>query len=262
MAIDEALLRSVAAGAAPALRLYRWSPATLSFGRNQPARGLYDEQAAAARGIAFVRRPTGGQAVLHDEELTYAIVAPVAAIGKPRAAYQRINRALVTALAELGVEAALAGEGGEDSGTGRAAGMPARGDWLEACFRRPERGEVMVAGRKLVGSAQRTEAGTILQHGSILLDGSQAAAEELLIGGAQPDSRPGGGGPNPVPGWTTVAAEVSARPTTQTVVDAVRAGFEKILGITLAPATLSFDEAAAVRVIRPRFESGEWTWRR
>ena len=66
MALDQALLDAVCGGAAPVLRLYRWSPATLSFGRNQPARGLYDPVEAARRGIDFVRRPTGGQAVLHD----------------------------------------------------------------------------------------------------------------------------------------------------------------------------------------------------
>lgn len=262
MAIDQALLRSVSGGASPVLRLYRWSPATLSFGRNQPARGLYDEEAAAARGIAFVRRPTGGQAVLHHEELTYAVVAPVAAIGKPRAAYEWINRALVAALREIGVDAALAGDGGGDPPIRRTGGAPSRNGWLEACFRRPERGEVMVAGRKLIGSAQRREGRTILQHGSILLGGSQAAAEELLVGRARPAPRPGEGAADPAPGWTTVAAELSARPTTQSVVDAVRAEFEEILGTSLAPTTLSFDETAAVRTLRPRFESGGWTWRR
>ncbi|MFW6206236.1 MAG: lipoate--protein ligase family protein, partial [Gemmatimonadota bacterium] len=103
MAVDAALLESVQAGAPPVLRLYRWSPACLSFGRNQPARGRYDRDLAEDRGIDFVRRPTGGQAVLHDDELTYAVIAPVAVIGKPRTAYAAINRALVAALRELGV---------------------------------------------------------------------------------------------------------------------------------------------------------------
>ena len=98
MAVDQALLDAVKAGGAPVLRLYRWDPATLSFGRTQPARGLYDAEAARARAIAFVRRPTGGQAVLHDDELTYAVVAPVPAVGRPREAYRRINAALVEGL--------------------------------------------------------------------------------------------------------------------------------------------------------------------
>lgn len=262
MAIDQALLASVAAGATPVLRLYRWSPATLSFGRNQPARGRYDEGAAAARGIAFVRRPTGGQAVLHDEELTYAVVAPVAALGRPRAAYQRINRALVAALHEIGVDAVLAGDGGDDPSSVREEGTPGRGDWLEACFRRPERGEVMVSGRKLIGSAQRTEARTILQHGSILVAGSQAPAEALLVGGVHKDPRGGARGTEPTPGWTTLAAELTGRPTMRTVVEAVRTGFEHVLGISLAPTSLSFEETTAARALRPRFGSGEWTWRR
>src|SRR5690606_17704432 len=108
MALDHALLESVKAGGPPVLRLYRWDPPTLSFGRNQPARGLYDHAAARARGIAFVRRPTGGQAVLHGDELTYAVVASIGALGKPREAYRRINGALVGGLRELGVGAGLA----------------------------------------------------------------------------------------------------------------------------------------------------------
>lgn len=259
MAVDRALLDSVAAGAPPVLRLYRWAPATLSFGRNQPARGLYDEDAAAAAGIDFVRRPTGGQAVLHDDELTYAVVAPVAVIGKPRVAYQRINSVLVAALRELGVHATLAGNAASSR------------DWSDACFRRPERGEVMVAGRKLVGSAQRTESRTILQHGSILLGGSQSPAEALLRDRRRRDPEGGGAtdpgaGPAPEPGstrgWTTLGEEASSRPSLEAVVRAVTRGFEVVAGISLARTTLDLTETIAVRTLYPHFASGEWTWRR
>ena len=245
MAIDQALLAAVAAGGDPVLRLYRWSSPTLSFGRNQPARGLYDEEAAADRGIAFVRRPTGGQAVLHDDELTYAVVATVGEVGKPRAAYERINEALVATLRALGVEAALAGEGG--------ALTRARGHgWTDACFRRPARGEVVVGGRKLVGSAQRTESRTILQHGSILLGGSQAAAEELLVEGA------GSGGT----GWTTVEAELGRRPSVEAWHGALVSAFETVLGIRLARRQLTVAEESGARELRERFASVDWTWRR
>lgn len=246
MAVDRALLESVAAGAAPVLRLYGWDPPTLSFGRNQPAAGCYDEAAARARGIAFVRRPTGGQAVLHADELTYAVVAPVAAIGKPREAYRRINRALVGALRRLGLEASLA-----------VGARPGAGDrsWLAACFREPAAGEVVVSGRKLVGSAQRCEGRVVLQHGSILVSGTQAAAEELLLDGS-------GAGPSADAGWTTLEAELGRRPSWSELTAAVSAGFAESIGTALAPARLSVEETTRVKDLRVTFASPDWTWRR
>jgi lipoyl(octanoyl) transferase len=252
MAIDAALLHSVRTGGAPVVRLYRWSPACLSFGRNQPARGLYDLPAASRQGIDFVRRPTGGQAVLHDQELTYAVVAQVATIGRPRGAYRRINDALVAGLRSLGLPAALAG-GSEPA----AAAMPV--SWSEACFRRPAAGEVMVGGRKVVGSAQRAESGVILQHGSLLVGGSQAAAEELLLDGSGLGASPAPGGG---PGWTTLETELGARPDWDALVAALTAGFEGALGTSLAPSALLAPEAAEAGRLRERFRSGAWTWRR
>ncbi len=263
MAVDQALLKAAARGGPPSVRLYRWSSPTLSFGRNQPARGLYDTDDAARRGIGLVRRPTGGQAVLHDDELTYAVVAPIPVVGKPRTAYASINGALVEGLRRLGVNADLAGggAGAEEAAGPRAGAGPQSRDWMSACFRRPERGEVVVRGRKLVGSAQRMESRTILQHGSILLGGTQTAAEELLIGsGAEP--KPGGrldaGEPA---GWTTVERELGVRPGLGDVVAAITAGFEAVLDIAQAPSGLTPHEAAAARALRQRFASDSWTWR-
>jgi lipoate-protein ligase A len=170
MAIDQALLESVRDGAPPTLRLYRWTPGCLSFGRNQPARGRYDLAAAAARGIDIVRRPTGGLAVYHDRELTYAVAAPVSVIGKPRAAYRSINRALAVGLRRLGVPVVLVREGS-------AGGVLGSGP----CFHEGAPGEVLAEGKKLVGSAQRCESHTILQHGSLLLEGDQAEVLELAV---------------------------------------------------------------------------------
>lgn len=277
MALDQALLGSVAGGGPPVLRLYSWLPPTLSFGRNQPARGLYDEGRAGERGVAFVRRPTGGQAVLHHQELTYAIAAPVALLGKPRTAYRRINEALVEALRHVGVEAAVVDAGAERSPGDLPRPVPravgSGPSWTDACFRTPEAGEVVVAGRKLVGSAQRTQSRTILQHGSILLGGTQTPAEELLraragdvdpaapvvaadAGGGSGEAAAGG------PGWTTVEAELGHRPEMEALVSGLVTGFEGVLGISLARTTLTFEESIATRGLRLRFASPEWTWRR
>jgi lipoyl(octanoyl) transferase len=264
MAVDAALLESVRAGASPVLRFYRWTPACLSLGRNQPARGRYDIASAARRGIDVVRRPTGGQAVLHDDELTYAVIAPVSAIGRPRAAYAAINRALVAGLRRVGVRATLAGAG-LSPGVGRRGdpGVAAGRDWDAACFRRAERGEVAVEGAKLIGSAQRMEARTILQHGSILVGGSQAVAEELLISSsvsvsssrAAPMTDPGSG-------WTTLERQLAGRPDFAALANAMRAGFAEVLGVGFEEGALTERERAEVDRQRALFASDRWTWRR
>jgi lipoate-protein ligase A len=260
MAIDQALLESVIAGAPPTLRFYRWDPPTLSFGRNQPARGLYDTDRAGARGIAFVRRPTGGQAVLHDDELTYALVAPISVIGRPRSAYVAINRALVAGLRRVGVDALVAAGATLD-----LAGH----DWQAACFRRPARGEVEVGGAKLVGSAQRTESRTILQHGSILIGGSQAPAEDLLavasVGAAAgPWSTPiGRAGTEAGPtGWTTLERELGVRPSADALVTALVHGFRQVLDRPVEEGSLSPAELEAAGRLEARFAADAWTWRR
>ncbi|HSR42176.1 MAG TPA: hypothetical protein VLL48_08395, partial [Longimicrobiales bacterium] len=158
MAADHALARDLPSDQA-VLRLYGWSGPTLSLGRNEPARGRYDPDLARRLGVALVRRPTGGRAVLHHREVTYAVAAPVAPFGGLRSAYRAINAALVRGLARLGVPAGLAGSDAAGGGLAPDAG---------ACFRAPAPGEVVVGGRKLVGSAQVRFGGTLLQHGSIL----------------------------------------------------------------------------------------------
>ena len=244
MAVDQALLEGVAAGHVPVLRFYRWRPACLSFGRNQRARGVYDGERARALGIDVVRRQTGGLAVLHDAELTYAVALPAVAFGGPRATYAAINRALALGLRTLGVAADLAGGARRDQA--RAAFEQAH-----PCFEAPAAGEVVVGGRKLVGSAQRVERRTILQHGSILLDGSQSVVQQLEV----------------VPSTasvaaTTVRAELGAVPGVDALVGALADAFSHVFGISLAPATLAPDEAQRVTMLEPRFAGADWTWRR
>ena len=161
MALDEALLQDAARTGRPTLRLYRWSPPCLSFGRNEPALARYDRAAIDRLGLDVVRRPTGGRAVWHDAELTYAVAAPIAAFGTLAESYRAIHARLAAALRTLGAVAELAPRG-------RAAGV---GDG--PCFATPVGGEVLVNGKKVVGSAQVRHASAFLQHGSILLDGSQ-----------------------------------------------------------------------------------------
>jgi len=166
MALDHAFA-SCAGTTQGVLRLYGWVRPTVSFGRNEPAAGLYSVTAAEARGVDYVRRPSGGRAVLHDREITYSVVAPARALGGARVAYRRINAAVAAALQSLGAEV------GVSEGEGIMA--PDAGP----CFQSPTGGEVVAGGRKLVGSAQARVDGALLQHGSIILSGDQSLLGEL-----------------------------------------------------------------------------------
>lgn len=161
MAVDRALLDLAAEQGAVFLRMYRWDPHCLSFGRHEPARRRYDRDAIAGLGLDCVRRPTGGRAVWHARELTYAVAAPDG-FGTLPAAYQTIHRMLAEAVRALGADARLAGPPGRTPGPGDGP-----------CFAASVGGEVLVAGRKVVGSAQLRGGGGLLQHGSLLLEDDQ-----------------------------------------------------------------------------------------
>ena len=163
MARDQQLLEQAARTGRAFLRLYRFEPPCLSFGRNESAAAQYDRERITRLGMDVVRRPTGGGAVWHEHELTYAVAAPIAAFGSLRGAYHAIHERLAVALRALGVDARLAPD--------RLTARPP--DRRSSCFARAVGGEVLVAGRKLVGSAQVRKGRAFLQHGSILLDGSQ-----------------------------------------------------------------------------------------
>lgn len=158
MTTDARLLAGHRPAASPVLRLYRWSPPAVSIGYNQ--RDLdFDGEAIRALGYDLVQRPTGGRAILHADELTYAVVgtSPSPLFGATlHETYQIINRALLRFLAMLGVEAEVSA--GESREAQRSA----------VCFRSAGRHEIGVGGRKLIGSAQRRTGQVFLQHGSIL----------------------------------------------------------------------------------------------
>jgi len=170
MAIDYSLLQRARHGHA-FLRIYRWEPACLSFGRNEPALKRYDREAIRALGVDTVRRPTGGRAVWHEHEVTYAVAAPQHAFGSLQTTYLAIHRMLAEALASLGapVQHADATRNADALGAG-------------PCFSSPVGGEILARGRKLVGSAQFREGEAFLQHGSILLDGGQDIIGQISRG--------------------------------------------------------------------------------
>jgi len=171
---DASLLAGHTPGADPILRLYRWEPAAVTIGYNQDFSD-FDEAAIGAAGFDLVRRPTGGRAILHADELTYAVIgtSPGPVFGASlHETYMKINQALLAFLADLGIAADISqGESREE-----ARGL--------VCFRSAGRHEVSVGGRKVVGSAQRRTGGVFLQHGSILAGPRHLELPSLLRGGA------------------------------------------------------------------------------
>lgn len=249
MALDEALMDTARSGET-VLRVYGWSPPCLSLGRNQRARGLYDRDAARHLGVEIVRRPTGGRAVFHHREFTYAVVAPSGRWGSLRECYRLLNRALLHGLAELGVEASPAGRAG---GSGRAP-VPS----LRACFRDPLPGEIVADGRKLVGSAQWRREGALLQHGSILLEAEQEVAERLRTGGGEKGVGPEAARPPEV----GLAELLGQEPGAEEVAAALAEGFREVLGVEVRASSLSPEEERRAEELEVRYRDEEWTWRR
>ena len=179
MAVDEAILEQIAIGnSPPTLRLYAWGPPCLSIGRAQPACDV-DLPALERLGWGLVRRPTGGRAILHTDELTYAVIAnlrnPVM-MGGVLESYQRISLALLNALERLTLSARA------DHKYEIPAGLRPDGP---VCFEVPSNYEITLNGKKLIGSAQARRKEGVLQHGTLPLYGDLARITQVL---AYPDA--------------------------------------------------------------------------
>jgi lipoate-protein ligase A len=163
MTIDAALLDEVETAQSPStiVRFYSWIRPTVSLGRNQKIEKAVDVEFSRQHGIDVVHRPTGGRAVLHDDELTYAVISnDTSHFGDTiYGNYKRVSEALCLGFNRLGIPAILAPD------TRKTEAMPSSGD--PPCFLSPSRYELMVDGRKIVGSAQRRLRRGFLQHGSM-----------------------------------------------------------------------------------------------
>ena len=216
MAADEALLHSVAAGAPPALRLYRWVPPALSLGRFQSDDDV-DVDACARLGVEVVRRPTGGQGLLHGADLTYAVAMPrpEGAAGGVDAVYTMLAGALIAGLARIGVPAAIARHDGP-------AGP--------VCFAGQQGADLRVGDRKVCGSAQVRRDGAVLQHGSILLGRLPFDETDLLRPrpGSAAVTRTG------LRAATVTLEELGAPTDPRVVADALVEGFATTLDVSFA----------------------------
>ncbi|HZK56364.1 MAG TPA: biotin/lipoate A/B protein ligase family protein [Desulfosporosinus sp.] len=253
MAIDEALLLTMAQSVdpQPVLRFYGWSPATLSLGYAQSFHKEVNETACLAEGIDIIRRPTGGRAVLHQYELTYSVIAPERdphVSGTVIESYLKISQALLTGLKAVGVPAEMVACGGLNVASS------------SACFDAPSWYELVVDGRKLVGSAQVRKEGMLLQHGSLLLHfdpellfrllkfPNEATRQKLLTG---------------FMAKACALDQVWTHPIErEELAQALCSGFCDIMGIELIQSHLTAQEKALMEEVLVKYRSEAWTKRR
>ncbi len=258
MAIDEALLRAVAEGGAPpTLRFFGWTPPCLSLGYAQPAAEV-DRQRLAQFGYGLVRRPTGGRAILHTDELTYSIIAPM---DEPRVrggvmeSYQQLSAGLLAGLAQLGLNVRA------DKEYSPAEAASVKGP---VCFEVPSNYEITVGTggqpRKLLGSAQVRKQGVVLQHGTLPLTGDIGRICDALVFDSEAERQ-------------RVRARVRARATTvadvigrevswSAAAAALAQGFAKALNLTWQPASLAPAEAALAEQLRvEKYATDAWNAR-
>lgn len=254
MALDCAILEAVARGEQPpTLRLYGWKPHCLSLGYGQRAREV-DMAALCRRGWGLVRRPTGGKAILHGDELTYSLSLPIdhaMAADDVVDSYRRISVGLLEALAILGVAATA------ERQTANARRAPAG----PVCFEMPSHYEISAAGRKLIGSAQLRRKGGLLQHGTLPLIGDLARICEVLQFESdeqrerQMDS---------VRGRALTLEQITGEsPTWTTTAAALEQGFARAIDCEPMPDELSpAEELRADELLRERFGNRAWTYKR
>jgi lipoyl(octanoyl) transferase len=230
MALDEGLAARLRGGGAGAvLRLFQWSPPAVSLGLHQDVSEL-DAVRCAAGGVDIVRRPTGGRAILHDEELTYTVVMP--ARGSVMDIYHRISLALVRGLRMSGADVEISRLQPDRLGAG---GSPS----AIPCFTSTAKYEIEWRGRKLVGSAQRQyrEEGVVLQHGSILTGPAHRRLAEYL----RVDDHMRTAIASRLQGKTVDLREILGREVIMAeLAECVRRGFEEAWGIVFR--TITSDE--------------------
>jgi lipoyl(octanoyl) transferase len=224
MALDRAVLACREAGESPpTLRLYRWEVPTVTLGRFQPIEQV-DLDACVRRGFDVVRRPTGGRGVLHDDELTYSIVAATED-GVPRgvaASYRHLSAALAEAYRRLGVGAEL---------TARQRGVRGAG----ACYLHATQADLSVGAAKLSGSAQVWKDDAVLQHGSFVVTRDVAAESEVFFLGPEASGELGRA-------TQTLCGALGRRVELAEIEEAVVQAAREVFGVVVEPGAFSARE--------------------
>jgi lipoate-protein ligase A len=235
MALDEAILEAVGRRASlPTLRLYAWEPPCLSLGYAQPVSDV-DLARLQARGWDLVRRPTGGRAILHTDELTYSVAAPrddPRLAGSLLESYNRLARALVAALRQLGLPVEVQEHNP----------APDSRNTNPVCFEVPSTYEITAGGKKLVGSAQARRKEGVLQHGTLPLTGDLTRILEALVYPDEESRRRAAG--RLLERATTVESALGRLVTWEQAAGAYTAAFRDVLELDLQPGKVSPAERA------------------
>lgn len=254
MAVDEAILEAIGRSEVPpTLRLYKWEPPCLSVGYAQPSTDV-DRHLLANLGWELVRRPTGGKAILHIDELTYAVIGPNS---EPRLAggviesYQRLSTALLFALRLLGISAESLERPDQSS---------EEGDQNPVCFEVPSHYEITYQKKKIIGSAQARRREGILQHGSLPLYGDITRITQALV--YSNNAARQNAAQRLLTRAVTVEAALGYRIEWETAAQAFATAFEKVLNLTLVPGELTPPEAQrAADLVSQKYRHPDWTER-
>jgi lipoate-protein ligase A len=253
MAVDEAILESVTKQVAlPTLRLYAWEPACLSLGLAQPYAEV-DLPALETHGWDLVRRPTGGRAILHTDELTYAVIAPQ---NEPRVkggvleSYLRLSQALLQVLRLLGLD--------PEANEKRTASEPGKPN--PVCFEVPSNYEITVNGLKLIGSAQARRNEGVLQHGALPLQGDLTRIVSVLT--FANDQKKEQAKSRLLAHATTVERELGHSPAWADAAAAFQHAFSQVLNLDLEPGELTQQEMSrAIELMESKYSHPSWTER-
>jgi len=253
MAVDEAILESVYTGESmPTLRLYAWEPACLSLGHVQSFAEV-NTDALQKNGWEVVRRPTGGRAILHVDELTYSVIAPQS---EPRVSggvlesYLRLSQALLRALVILGLN--------PEANEKKAVTDPKQPN--PVCFEVPSNYEITVGGRKLIGSAQARRKEGILQHGTLPLHGDLTRIITAL--NFKDDAARERASQRLLDHATTVEIVLGDAPSWQQAGEAFRQAFSEVLNLNLLPGILTDREKErAAELVTDKYANVTWTER-
>lgn len=259
MALDEALLDLHSQGAIPpVIRFYEWNPATLSIGYFQSAEKDIDLEMLKEQKLGFVRRPTGGRAVLHESELTYSIIVTEQYPEMPATvteAYRVLSEGLLLGFQNLGLDAYFSIPDTEEKQADLKKPKSA------VCFDAPSWYELVVEGKKVAGSAQTRQKGVILQHGAILLD----LDEEKLLSVfkfSSPEAKEKMR--QKLPEKAVAINRLTDKEITITqCIEAFKKGFEEALEIELIPYQLTEEQLQYVKMLEEtKYSNDEWNFKK
>ncbi|MCY9375482.1 octanoyltransferase LipM [Bacillus sp. T17B1] len=259
MALDEALLYwHSEKKIPPVIRFYGWNPATLSVGYFQNIKKEINFEAVHKYKLGFVRRPTGGRGVLHDQELTYSVIVSEEHPEMPATvteAYRVISEGILQGFRNLGLDAYFAIPRTEKEKESL------KNPRSSVCFDAPSWYELVVEGRKVAGSAQTRQKGVILQHGSILLDLDEDKLFDLFL---YPSERVRERMQRNFKNKAVAINELTdKRVTMDEARKAFKEGFEKGLNIHLEPYELSQEELDFVHhLAETKYASDDWNYKR